>query len=137
MQTDHTMDFGFVAPTYQLGSTVWVDYDDNGMQDAGEPGIANVEVQLLDDQGNVIATTLTDAMGNYLFTGLEPGDYVVAIADTQQADGAPLSGYESSEGNGTAPDPDDDVDLDDNGDPAAGYASILSLIHISEPTRPY
>ena len=136
MQTDHTMDFGFVAPTYQLGSTVWVDYDDNGMQDAGEPGIANVEVQLLDDQGNVIATTLTDAMGNYLFTGLEPGDYVVAIADTQQADGAPLSGYESSEGNGTAPDPDDDVDLDDNGDPAAGYASISQAVTIGdgEPT---
>ncbi len=130
--TDHTFDFGFVKETFQLGSTVFVDFDDNGVQDAGEPGIAGVEVQLLDDQGNFVASTVTDANGNYFFPGLEPGDYVVAIADSQQAAGAPLNGYESSEGNGTAPDPDDDVDLDDNGDPADGYASISAAVTIGD-----
>ncbi len=130
--TDHTMDFGFVEPTYQLGNTVWIDFDEDGTQNAGEPGVAGVEVQLLDAAGNVLATTTTDGNGNYLFTGLDAGEYVVAIADTQQADGSPLAGLESTEGNGVAPDPDDDVDLDDNGDPAAGYASISAPVTLGD-----
>ena len=130
--TDHTMDFGFIEPTYQLGNTVWIDFDEDGTQNNGEPGIAGVEVQLLDATGNVLATTTTDGNGNYLFTGLDAGDYVVAIADTQQAAGAPLDGLDSTDGNGAAPDPDDDVDLDDNGDPAPGFASISLPVTIGD-----
>ena len=94
----------------------------------GEPGIAGVEVQLQDAAGNVVATETTDSNGNYLFEGLDAGDYVVAIAETQLLDGAALDGLESTDGNGTAPDPDDDVDLDDNGDPAPGYASVSAPV---------
>ena len=131
--TDHTMDFGFIPEAYQLGNTVWLDLDEDGVQDADEAGISGVEVQLwsVDAAGNPVAqigTTTTDANGNYLFGDLDAGDYIVAIADTQVANGAPLSGLESTDGNGVAPDPDDDVDLDDNGDPAPGFASISAPV---------
>jgi serine-aspartate repeat-containing protein C/D/E len=42
-----------------------------------EPGIANVTMQLLDANGNVIATTKTNADGLYSFTGLTRGVYSV------------------------------------------------------------
>jgi protocatechuate 3,4-dioxygenase beta subunit len=43
----------------------------------GEPRIAGVRIDLLDANGNVLATTTTDANGQYQFTGLHPGIYGV------------------------------------------------------------
>ena len=44
---------------------------------SAKPPIAGVRIDLLDASGNVIATTLTDANGEYEFTGLRPGTYSV------------------------------------------------------------
>ena len=60
-----------------IGDFVWEDLDADGIQDAGEPGIENVTVELKDTDGNVLATTTTDAAGNYLFADLDPGEYKV------------------------------------------------------------
>jgi uncharacterized protein YfaS (alpha-2-macroglobulin family) len=57
---------------------VWEDKNANGVQDAGEAGIANVTVQLKDTSGNVVQSTTTDANGNYGFT-VTPGTYTVAV----------------------------------------------------------
>lgn len=45
-------------------------------------GIAAQTIQLLDSGGTVIATTTTDANGNYSFTGLAAGDYRVVFPTT-------------------------------------------------------
>ena len=60
-----------------IGNRVWEDYDNDGIQDASEPGIEAVRVALYD--GNtLIDTTFTDPNGNYLFEELPDGtDYVV------------------------------------------------------------
>ena len=63
-----------------LGSTVFVDANNNGIQDAGEPGGAGVKVVLLDENNAVVATTFSDANGNYSFTGLNPGFYSVQFS---------------------------------------------------------
>ncbi|MCI9890176.1 carboxypeptidase regulatory-like domain-containing protein, partial [Micrococcales bacterium 31B] len=60
-----------------LGDYVWEDTNKNGQQDAGEPGVADVTVNLLDEAGNVVSTTTTDETGKYLFENLEPGTYSV------------------------------------------------------------
>ena len=49
------------------------------MQDAGEAGLAGVTVKLLNNAGSVVATTTTDANGNYLFNNLTPGDYSAQV----------------------------------------------------------
>jgi protocatechuate 3,4-dioxygenase beta subunit len=66
-------------PTGAIGDRVWVDDDQDGVQDDGEKGLAGVSVALRDAGGTVIATTTTDANGNYLFDKLPPGDYSVAV----------------------------------------------------------
>ncbi|MFN0159265.1 MAG: SdrD B-like domain-containing protein [Bacteroidota bacterium] len=65
-----------------IGDFVWKDLNCDGIQDAGEPGIANVTVKLLDGSSNVIATTTTDANGYYEFSGLCEACYTVVVDET-------------------------------------------------------
>jgi len=60
-----------------IGDFVWEDTNGNGIQDAGEPGIENVEVKLFQSDGTEVATTSTDASGHYVFTGVVAGDYYI------------------------------------------------------------
>jgi len=55
------------TPGLEIGNYVWRDLDRDGIQDANEPPIANVKVQLLDAGGNVLATTTTNGQGGYYF----------------------------------------------------------------------
>lgn len=90
--TDETIDFGYylyVPPTGKIGDFVWLDLNQNGIQDAGEPGINGVKVTLKDNGGNVIATQTTSGNGAYLFTGLPAGTYTVCIDTSSPA----LAGY--------------------------------------------
>jgi uncharacterized repeat protein (TIGR01451 family) len=76
-----------------IGDRVWDDTDGDGVQDAGEGGFANVTVALyrdIDGDGVIDATDpqldtqTTDANGNYDFTGLIFGNYIVKVTDTNQ-----------------------------------------------------
>ena len=58
-----------------LAGRLWLDHDGNGFADAGEPGLAGVDVELLDLVGTPLASATSDATGNYSFTGLASGDY--------------------------------------------------------------
>jgi SdrD B-like domain/Secretion system C-terminal sorting domain len=53
-----------------LGDFVWIDNNINGIQDAGEPGLSNVEVVLYDSLLNVIDTRYTDDSGYYHFNNI-------------------------------------------------------------------
>jgi PKD repeat protein len=54
------------------------DTDCDGTIELGEPGMSGWTIELRDNLGNLIATQVTDASGNYCFTGLNPGSYVVS-----------------------------------------------------------
>ena len=93
------INFGYNAAG-TLGDRIWSDVDGDGVQDAGEPGIGGVLVNLLDGLGNpvldaannpITATTAPD--GSYLFSGLPPGDYIVEVDVANFAVGQPLDGY--------------------------------------------
>jgi probable HAF family extracellular repeat protein len=64
-------------PSGKIGDFVWEDLNGNGVQDAGEPAISGVQVELLDGTGTVIRTTTTSSSGLYLFTELAAGNYSV------------------------------------------------------------
>ena len=67
---------------YQLGDRVWLDADGDGLQTPGEIGVAGVPVTLLDEFGDEVATTETDAQGEYLFDDVDGGDYTVVFEPT-------------------------------------------------------
>lgn len=60
-----------------LVGTVWLDSDRDGVIDANEERKANWTLHIIDSDGNLVATTVTDANGDYLVTGLIPGEYTV------------------------------------------------------------
>ena len=87
------------APPIEIGSRVWLDTNGNGIEDPGEPGIANVTIDLY--QGTtLVGTTTTDANGDYLFNsadvpgGLLPNTVYQARFDKAAdfATGGPLAG---------------------------------------------
>jgi protocatechuate 3,4-dioxygenase beta subunit len=79
-ETNNTIDAGYLKSA-SLGDFVWEDRNANGVQDAGEPGIAGVTVRLEDAAGNqardinnaLVANATTGTNGQYQFTNLRPG----------------------------------------------------------------
>ena len=60
-----------------ISGLVYNDFNGDGAQEPGEPGLAKWNVQLLNSAGKVVATATTDAGGTYSFTNLGPGTYKV------------------------------------------------------------
>lgn len=50
-----------------IGDLVWNDLDQDGIQDAGEPGIPGVTVNLLDSSASFLESQATNATGHYFF----------------------------------------------------------------------
>jgi len=133
-----TIDFGFHG--LALGNRLFLDSETvNGLLDSDEIGIGGVSVELhLASDDSLLDTTTTDSLGRYLFLGLyDQTSYVVTVPSTEFADGAVLEGYTSATANGEpAPDPDNDVDNDDNGIAGASVDSYpVSLTAAGEPVN--
>ncbi len=59
----------------KIGDTVFEDTNKNGIQDAGEKGIANVSISLY-ETGKLVKT---DASGKYIFENLPAGNYNLKV----------------------------------------------------------
>lgn len=107
---DPSLDFGFIRPKVSVGDYVWVDKNRDGVQDDGEPGIPNVRLEIVDEDGNPVIDVhgkpvepqVTDKDGKYSFDNLPAGKkYTVRIVqddpDTQEA----LKPYLPTKENGT------------------------------------
>ncbi|MCB1058484.1 MAG: hypothetical protein KDD11_23520, partial [Acidobacteria bacterium] len=79
--------------SFLVGDQVWLDLDGDGIFDSGEPGIDGVLFELLDADGDVIATTMSDAGGVYGFE-VDAGDYSVRVADSNFDPGGALEGLD-------------------------------------------
>ncbi len=123
-------------PLLSLGNLVWEDRNNDGLVDAGEPGINGVEVRLFADanddniaDGAVLQTTNTNASGIYGFVGLAAGTYLVEITAPANFIGSTGSGlpYVATGSSEPAVDPDNDADNDDNGTGLSGVIRSRSV----------
>ncbi|MDX1911977.1 MAG: SdrD B-like domain-containing protein, partial [Saprospiraceae bacterium] len=127
---------GSPAPV-ELGNLIWADFDGDGVQDSGEPGLEGVDVQLKTPGGQLLATVTTNSNGNYFFNfnnvpdgdpatpGNQPGpqpfaDYKICIPASEFAVGGPLHNFlltpDNRPGAGLADYSDSDGILLGNGD---------------------
>ncbi|MBI5730430.1 MAG: DUF11 domain-containing protein, partial [Ignavibacteriales bacterium] len=80
MDGNKTVNATFTANTGSISNFVWKDLNGNGIQDSGEPGFANIQVNILDaSTASVLGTTTTDASGLYVFTNVPSGNYKVEV----------------------------------------------------------
>ncbi|NRB63543.1 MAG: T9SS type A sorting domain-containing protein [Saprospiraceae bacterium] len=110
--TIRTIIIGTAGCPAKLGDFVWLDTNENGLQDAGEPGVSNVQVILQAPDGSPLDTTTTDNTGMYMFM-VEAGEYKLTFDK--------LSNYEF-----TIPNAGDDL-LDSDVDPATMMTLVVSL----------
>ncbi len=85
-----TVDFGF-TPAVSIGSLIWNDQNNNGLQDVGEQPLSGATVTLLDGSGNPVpgvAAQTTGSDGLYYFGNLPAGDYRIQVT--------PPAGYSPS-----------------------------------------
>ncbi len=128
---DDSIDAGLVTQgsnitaTAALGDYVFEDMNANGIQDAGDTGIAGVTVNLLDANGVQIPgeTTITDSTGHYAFTSLLAGTYEVSFT-------APANYTFSPSGASTPNNP----DTDSNPDHFAGSVGTTDQIILPDGT---
>ncbi len=59
----------------QISGRVFYDVNYSGALDAEDVGIPNIEVQVYNGVGSIVATTVTDDNGNYAVSGLNDGEY--------------------------------------------------------------
>jgi len=75
------LDAGFIFGSSDIGDRLWFDENENGVDDPGEPGLAGVILNLQDCNGTLISTVTTDVNGNYLFSDVLAGNYVICIEE--------------------------------------------------------
>ena len=100
-----TIDCGYVCQG-EIGDRVWLDLNGTlGCQDSNEPSLEGITVTLFETcedppkpANQVGVPAITDAFGNYRFTGLCPGNYLVKFTD-------PLDRNNTETGNVCAEDP--------------------------------
>jgi hypothetical protein len=71
------LDFANQLIPNAIGGIKFEDLNANGVRDPGEPPLAGVTIVLTPAGGGTARTTVTDASGNFLFTGVAPGSYVL------------------------------------------------------------
>ena len=103
-----------VPANLNLGNFVWFDVDNDGVQDAGEPGISGATVKLYVDansdnvpDGAAIATTTTNGSGSYGFGTLTARNYIVGVTLP--------AGYTGGTTTATSASPNNDNNTDNNG----------------------
>ncbi|MFF9819547.1 SdrD B-like domain-containing protein [Streptomyces sp. NPDC014006] len=127
----------------QIGNVVWFDGDHNGIQDPGQVLLPGATINLLDADGKQVATTRTNAAGEYYFGGvgaayqLTPGakytvQFDVCTADTSKVPEQPPA----SELRFTLPRAGSDRAHDSNVTPPTSGQSCNGYAPVTAPDKP-
>ena len=67
-----------IQKTYKIEGTAWEDSNRDGMRDSGEMILSGIVVRLIDSNtGSIKKSVTTDSNGNYMFSGVYNGTYLV------------------------------------------------------------
>ncbi len=148
-QTTETINLANI-PAMTIGNLVFQDRNNDGQFNGSDVGIGGVDLQLFNDLGVVgtfepgtdtavtigTATTTTSttvgSVGQYSFTGLLPGNYLVVVPASEFGTGQPLLNHISSPGVTTA-----DTNNADHGapGPSGTVVAAVALTAAGEPTN--
>lgn len=114
-------------PCSELGNLTFVDFNGNGVFDAGDTPLPQVLVSLLDADTDAqlpsVPPTLSDVDGNYTFTDVPPGNYYLRFE--------PPIGYVA-----TVPAPPGQVDNANAISPASGNGALSTADFVFNGTAP-
>ncbi len=98
-----------------VGNFVWLDSNQNGLQDNGEKPVQGVKVMAMNSSGTIVSESTTGVDGVYTLDGIAEGDYYVKFqAQSQYGFTTPNKGS-------------DEIDSDVSGTFGAGTTAIVQL----------
>jgi hypothetical protein len=111
-ETEFSIDAGFYT-NGSIGDFVWVD-DGDGVRQDNEPGLSGVEIELLNTDFELQASTFSGENGNYSFTNLPPDQYILRFLLPEGFDYSPLNAVV-------------DRSIDSDADPLTGMSEVITL----------
>lgn len=75
--TDLTSVYAGYLEKADIGDQVWLDLNRDGLNDANEPGVKDIIVILVNQNGGFVENTSTDENGYYQFKNIDPGTYSI------------------------------------------------------------
>ncbi len=84
----YTIDAGIYPGAFDnmpasIGDRVWIDLNNNGLQNDGEPGIRGVKVRLMASNGmTILDSAITNGSGYYNFNELNEGKYFIKVVNS-------------------------------------------------------
>ncbi len=128
-QGNLTLDIGLLG-TASIGDFVWLDRNNNGIQDSGEPGISNATVNLYADangdnipDGAAIASVQTSNSGKYNLAGVPGKSYIVGVVIP--------NGFVKGVTTSTSSDPNNTSGIDNNGINLSGNEIRTNTINLN------
>ncbi len=91
----------------RLGDMIWKDIDQDGIQDDGEEGVADVNITLYNSSNEELGTDTTDSGGKYEFCNLSSDDYYIVVDKSTLPDGYEIT----SQNQGDDDNNDSDINL--------------------------
>ncbi len=83
VKSNSTTEVGFItgacARVFDISGSVFTDGNSNSVRDGAETGILGVTVNLCDALSTLLASTTTDANGNFIFLDYPAGNYIVKV----------------------------------------------------------
>lgn len=74
-----SVDCGIFLSSASLRSVVWEDLNGDGMRQSVEARIPDVRISLMDDAGEIVASTISNALGLYAFQEIPEGSYNIFV----------------------------------------------------------
>ena len=111
-ESDFSIDAGFFT-NGSIGDFVWVD-DGDGIRQDDEPGLNNVEIELLNTDFEILASTISSDDGSYVFTNLPPDQYILNFVLPEGFDYSPINAVV-------------DRTIDSDADPLTGMTEVITL----------
>jgi len=71
------IDFGNIGDVTEIHGVEWLDENQNGVRDAGEPGLPGVVINAVAEFDGLVRSTVTGPFGEYAFLSLPPDAYTV------------------------------------------------------------
>lgn len=70
---------GFISDKGIIGDYIWLDKNDNGIQDIDEIGLGAIRIELFDENKNKLLETISDDDGRYIFKDIIYGKYFISF----------------------------------------------------------
>ncbi|MDP4172422.1 MAG: choice-of-anchor A family protein [Bacteroidota bacterium] len=114
-----------------LGGVIFRDKNQNGLQDKDEQGIADIQIELVQNN-QLVSSQKTGLDGKYLFSQIANGSYTLRVASSNFSDSGPFANFAQTKWYATADKKSSDISLNCNNNLAVNFGFYKTSLNFSK-----